>query len=71
MTHYFAKLETINHNVNKFLFNLLIKAINKKPLYYNANKWMQKLSAISWEISKDTWTEYKFQLENGVEKVAE
>ncbi len=30
---------------------------------------MEKLSAITWEISDDKWTEHKFELESGVDKI--
>ena len=47
LTYYFVDSETTKCNIDKFLINLLIKPITKNLLYYNADKWMQKLSAIS------------------------
>lgn len=38
LAYYFADSETIKYNVNKFLFNPLMKPITKKLLYCNANQ---------------------------------
>ncbi len=70
LANYFAKSETTKHNVDKFLSNPLMKLITKKFSYRNADKWMEKLSAIPWGIPDGKWTEHKFELESGVDKIA-
>ena len=47
-----------------------MKPITKKLSYRNADEWMEKLSDISREILDNKWTEHKFELESGVEKIA-
>lgn len=46
LIYYFAKSEINKCNINSFFTNLLMKLIIKKLLYYNAYKWIEKLSAI-------------------------
>ena len=46
LANYFAELETIKCNINKFLSNLLMKPITKKLSYCNINKSIEKLFAI-------------------------
>ena len=70
LAHYFANSETTKCNVDKFFTNLLMKPISKKFSYCNANEWMEKLSAIQWGIPDDKWIEHKFELKNGVDKIA-
>ena len=53
LAHYFAESETTKRNVDRFLTNPLMKPITKKLSYCNVDKWMEKLSAIPWEISDD------------------
>lgn len=47
LAYYFVKSEITKYNIDKFLSNLLMKLITKKLLYYNINKWIEKLSNIS------------------------
>lgn len=37
LAHYFIESESIKHNIDKFLSNLLIKPITKKLSYYYIN----------------------------------
>lgn len=55
--------------MDKFLFNPLMKPIIKNLLYYNTDKWMKKLSVIPQGIPNNKQTEYKIQLESGIDKV--
>ena len=69
LAHYFADSETTKCNIDRFFTNPLIKPIIKNLLYCNANKWMKKLSAISWGIPDDKWSEHKFKHKIGLDKV--
>ena len=40
--------------------------LTKKLSYQNANKWIEKLSNISWDISNNKWIKYKFELQSSV-----
>ena len=46
LANYFGKLDTTKRNIDKFLYNPLMKPIVKKLSYWNTNKWMEKLSVI-------------------------
>ncbi len=70
LVHYFAESETTKCNIDKFLSNPLMKPITKKLSYRNADEWIEKLSAIPWGIPDNKWTEYKFELESDVDKIA-
>ncbi len=70
LADYFAESETTKHNVDKFLFNLLIKPITKKLSYRNVDEWIEKLFAIPWGIPDNKWTEHKFELESSIDKIA-
>ena len=70
LAHYFAESETTKRNVDRFLTNPLMKPITEKLSYRNADEWIEKLSDIPWGIPDDKWTEHKFELESGVEKIA-
>lgn len=41
----------------------------KKFFYENADKLMEKLSEITWDILEDKKTEYEFNLESGVSRI--
>lgn len=70
LTHYFIESETTKGNKNKFLTNPLITLLTEKLCYKNANEWMEKLSEISQNILEDKWTEYKFNIENDISRIA-
>jgi Plavaka transposase len=70
LAHYFAESETTKRNIDRFLTNPLMKPITEKLSYRNADEWMEKLSDIPWGIPDDKWTEHKFELESGLEKIA-
>ena len=42
----------------------------KKLFYKNADKWMKKLSEISWGILDDKQIEYKFDLKSSISGIA-
>ena len=69
MAYYFAEFKTTKSNVNKFLINLLMAPFTKKFFYENADKLMEKLSEITWDILEDKKTEYEFNLESGVSRI--
>ncbi len=69
LAHYFAESEITKRNVDKFLFNPLMKLITKKLSYCNVDKWLEKLSAKSWGILDDKWTEHNLELKSGVDKI--
>lgn len=46
LAYWFAELETIKCNIDKFLTNLLVKPIIKMLLYCNIDKWIKTLSTI-------------------------
>lgn len=46
LVNYFAKLGSIKCKVDKFFTIPLIKLITKKLLYYNTNRYVEKLSTI-------------------------
>ena len=52
------------------LFNSLMKLITKKLSYCNTDEWIEKLFAILWKIPDNKWTEYKFELENVIDKIS-
>ena len=70
LAHYFAELETIKGNVNKFLSDLLITPLSKKLFYKNADKWMKKLSEIPWGIPENKWIEHKYNVESNISAIA-
>ncbi len=70
LAYYFAESETTKRNVDTFLFNTLMKPVTKELSYCNADEWIEKLSVILWEIPDDKWTEHKFELESGIDKIA-
>ena len=47
LINYFAESKTTKRYIDKFLSHLLMKPIIKNLSYYNANKWIVKLFAIS------------------------
>lgn len=70
LAHYFAESETTKDNVDKFFSNPLMRSINEKLSYRNADEWMEKLSNIRWGVPDVKWIKLKFQLKNRVNKVA-
>ena len=70
MAHNFAYSDTNKRNVDQFLTNLLMKPITKDFLYCNADEWLEKLSVIPLGIADDKKTKHKFEIKNGVDKLA-
>ena len=70
LAYYFADSRTTKRNIDKFLTHSLMKPITKNFLYYNSDKWIEKLSTIRWGIPNDKCTKHKFKLESKVDKVA-
>lgn len=70
LVYYSIKLKISKYNIYRLFFNLLIKSITKKLLYYNANKLIKKVSTILLIIFDNIYTKYKFQLKNGFDKIA-
>lgn len=69
-THYLAKSETTNGNVNKFLTDPLMASLTKKLSYKNIDEQMEKLLEIPWGIPNDEYIEHRFNVESGVVGIA-
>lgn len=52
-----------------FLTNPLMKSIMEQILYWNVDKWEEKLLLILQGISHNKWAQYVFQVENRTDKV--
>ena len=50
LAKYFAEFKTTTSNIKTFLSEPLMALLTEKLSYQNANKWMEKLSEIPWDI---------------------
>ena len=66
LANYFAESQTTKSNVNRFLSNLLMAPLTEKLSYQNADKWIEKLLDIPWDISNDEWIDHKFEFQRDV-----
>ncbi len=53
LAKYFAESKTTKSNIDKFLSKPLMAPLIEKLSYQNADKWIEKLSEIPWDIPND------------------
>ena len=64
--HYFAKSKTTKDNANKFLSDPLMTHFTEKLSLKNADKWIEKLLEIPWDIPKDKWIKHKYKIKSDI-----